>query len=240
MPLFPILYSINGILLFISILFIYEKIGPNDLVGIRVGKALWNETNWYKVHTFAGWCMLITSILTIIFLLSLQLLRKYISPEIDINPIVITVSIVGLLIGNALIPSVYSYKMPDSSNHTEKNIYDRVSFSSNFAVAIYGWISFLLIIGMLPLAFNRVEPNDSYGFRTSKTLSSEENWYKGNQFSGRVTIIACCISIISVLFMKLYLAKKISLLNNGIVYLMLFLVPQAINIIVTVWYHMKL
>jgi hypothetical protein len=116
MHLFFIQYSIHGFLLFLSILFILEKIGPNDLVGIRVGKALRNEDNWYKVHTFAGWSIFITSILTLLYLVTLQLFKRYYTPELDIQPLSVTGSVISTVIGDALIPAIYSIYMPDRSN----------------------------------------------------------------------------------------------------------------------------
>ncbi len=240
MTLFKTLYIMHGVLFFISILFIFEKIGPNGLVGVRIGKALWNEKNWYKVHKFSGWSMLITAIVTLIYLFLLQLSKKYFSPELNINFLCTIGAIISMLVGDVVIPVTYSFMMPDGDNKTEekKNIMD--FFMTSYAVLIYVWLCIILIIFVSPLAFNKVEPNNNFGFRTSKTLSSEENWYKANQFSGRATIISSCISLVCILVMKLFFGKTTSWYNNGLVYLMVFLIPQAVGFLVSILYVIKL
>ena len=240
MTLFQTFYIIHGILFFISILFIFEKIGRNDFVGIRIGKALWNEKNWYKVHKFGGWSMLITSIVTILYMFLLQMSKKYFFPELNINVLCAIGAIISTLVGDAVIPITYSFIMSDSDNKTEekKNIMD--SFMTSYAVTIYVLLCIILIMFVAPLAFNKVGPNNNYGFRISKTLSSEEIWYKANQFSGWATIISSCISLVCILFMKLFFSKTTSWYNNGLVYLMVFLIPQAISFLVSFLYILKL
>ena len=215
-----------------SILFILEKIGPNDLVGIRVGKALRNEDNWYKVHTFAGWTILITSILSLLFLITLQLLKRYYTPDLDIQPLAVTGSVISMLLGDALIPAVYSIKMPDGSNNNETT-YDRESFASKYAVLVYVWVSVILILFTAPMAFNKAEPNGSYGVKTSITRSSEENWYRINEFFGWSMIIACCVSIILVLFVKYLFIKDNKSNKNDIILFLVFLAPLVISFIVS-------
>gem|GEM_PF-538640 len=239
MTMYHMFYFIPGVFIILSILFIYEKIGPNEMVGIRVGKAVWNDENWYKVHRFAGWSWLITSVATFLYLALLYFCKSYIYPDLDVKNFYLLGFTFFFIIGYVVIPLVYNVSMPDS--HTEEETsFNFDQLKSNYIVAVYVWISVILIIGVAPMAFNKVAPNRSYGFKTSKTLSSEENWYKANQFSGRATIIASCITIGSILLMKLFLAKKISLFDNGFVYLMLLVLPQTINIIYIVLYHIKL
>lgn len=46
------------------------------------------------------------------------------------------------------------------------------------------WI-YLVVMGFtLPMALGKVKPNPFYGFRTKKSMSSEEAWYKLNKLCG--------------------------------------------------------
>ena len=47
----------------------------------------------------------------------------------------------------------------------------------------------------IPLALGLVPPNETYGFRTSLTLSSPESWYKANRVAGWITIVAMAATI---------------------------------------------
>ena len=51
------------------------------------------------------------------------------------------------------------------------------------------------IAASVPLAQGRIPPNGWYGFRTSKTLSSSELWYRANRLGGRYFIIAGLIEL---------------------------------------------
>ena len=110
---------------------------------------------------------------------------------------------------------------------------------TNFAVTVYVWLCIILVLISAPMAFKKIEPNSSYGFRTSKTLSSEENWYKANQFSGWTTITASCVTLFCLLFLK-FISKTSSRINNGLVYLMVYLVPLVISFFVSFLYLLLL
>ncbi|HRF59017.1 MAG TPA: SdpI family protein [Fimbriimonadaceae bacterium] len=56
----------------------------------------------------------------------------------------------------------------------------------------------IALIGF-PLALGRVRRNSIYGFRTSKTLSSDRAWYLGNRHSGRGMIVAGGIAMLAAL-----------------------------------------
>ena len=46
----------------------------------------------------------------------------------------------------------------------------------------------------IPLVLRLVPPNRLYGFRTRKTLSSPEIWYRANVFSGYALMIAVAVT----------------------------------------------
>jgi uncharacterized membrane protein len=48
----------------------------------------------------------------------------------------------------------------------------------------------IIAILALPTALGMIQPNRWYGLRTAKTLSSPDNWYAANRFSGWVLVAA--------------------------------------------------
>ncbi len=48
----------------------------------------------------------------------------------------------------------------------------------------------------IPMILHKVPPNVIYGFRTQKTLSDKEIWYKANEFSGKLLLLAGIIALI--------------------------------------------
>ncbi len=59
-------FMIPSIILFIlSIPLILNLIPPQKWIGIRTSKTLSDETVWYRVNRFAGWALLISSVVYI-------------------------------------------------------------------------------------------------------------------------------------------------------------------------------
>ena len=55
----------------------------------------------------------------------------------------------------------------------------------------------LLWIGIsIPLLYEKIGPNQWYGFRTRKTLSDKEIWYKANKYMGKDFVILGSIQIL--------------------------------------------
>ena len=174
-------YIIPGVFFILSILFIYGKIGPNDMVGIRIGKAVWNEENWYKVHTFSGWSMLVTSVVIYVYLAILYLFKTYIFPDLDARTLYLLGFAFFFIVGVGVIPAVYNASMPDSHTKAETS-YNFDQLKSTFAVTIYVWLCIIFIFVSVPLVLNMLEPNTSTGIRVTTTFASEENWYKAHHF----------------------------------------------------------
>ena len=59
---------------------------------------------------------------------------------------------------------------------------------------LFTGISFIGI--SIPLLYEKIKPNKWYGFRTRKTFSSEEIWYKANKYMGKDLIIFGCLMIL--------------------------------------------
>ncbi len=55
----------------------------------------------------------------------------------------------------------------------------------------------LLFIGIsIPLILGKIPPNHWYGFRTRKTLSNKETWYKANKYMGKDLAIFGCLMVL--------------------------------------------
>jgi len=52
----------------------------------------------------------------------------------------------------------------------------------------------LLFIVAVPLVFRLVPPNRIYGFRTFKTLSHPDLWYRANVFAGYALLLAAAVT----------------------------------------------
>lgn len=48
----------------------------------------------------------------------------------------------------------------------------------------------LLVALSIPMSLNMVPRNGFYGFRTPRTLASDEVWYPANSFAGKALLIA--------------------------------------------------
>jgi len=65
----------------------------------------------------------------------------------------------------------------------------------------------LVMIGIsIPLILKKIPPNMWYGFRTKKTLSDKQIWYKANKYMGKdFLMVGIAISIVS---LSLFLFTK--------------------------------
>ena len=59
-----------------------------------------------------------------------------------------------------------------------------------------GYIVPLVVLAVsVPMILGKVPPNSVYGFRTPKTLSSQDVWYPANRAAGWLMLVAAVISI---------------------------------------------
>ncbi len=78
----------------------------------------------------------------------------------------------------------------------------------------------LLVVGVvgiglaIPMLLNKVPRNDLYGFRTKRTLSSDEIWYPANRFAAKALICwgMLTVSVAIPAFWFLPLSNKAQLL----------------------------
>jgi uncharacterized membrane protein len=52
-----------------------------------------------------------------------------------------------------------------------------------------------LVLFLIPLATGRIAPNNTYGYRTPASLSSETAWYKANRIAGRAGMVVCLANV---------------------------------------------
>ncbi|MGO9056470.1 MAG: SdpI family protein [Candidatus Binataceae bacterium] len=70
--------------------------------------------------------------------------------------------------------------------------------ASGWSPTIFGSLiaGVVLIAVSIPLILKKIGPNPIYGFRTSKTLSRPEVWYKANSVAGKDLLIAGLVVIV--------------------------------------------
>ena len=97
----------------------------------------------------------------------------------------------------------------------------------------------LVIVISIPLILQKVGPNSLYGFRTTKTLSNDEMWYKANKFGGWTMAVAGLVSLVCLLLSE-YL-QRIPFTTFGSDRLgALSFVPIIVSAIVSIVYIIRL
>jgi len=97
-------------------------------------------------------------------------------------------------------------------------------------ITIFLIAGFLEIILAIPLVKEKVKRNWIYGFRTPKTLSSDEIWYKANKHTGKDLIVAGLVLVIGSLFL-LILSPYLTVVDITWIGLILIILPLIITII---------
>ena len=97
----------------------------------------------------------------------------------------------------------------------------------------------LLFIGIsIPLLYEKIGPNSCYGFRTRKTLSNEEIWYKANKYMGKGFII---LGVLQTIYNIWLFASNADIYLHGLFGNLLFLtVGVGIVILISFLYLKKL
>jgi uncharacterized membrane protein len=90
----------------------------------------------------------------------------------------------------------------------------------------------LLIIGLAtPMALGKVRPNQVYGFRTPKTMSSEAIWYQANRLAGINLVVAGAVALLDWAVMLSTLGMQRSYLPGMIVDLVLVVVSGIVSLV---------
>jgi len=106
----------------------------------------------------------------------------------------------------------------------------------NIKVILIAYVLFLgiLYIGLaIPLANGKVAPNGTYGFRTEKTLSNEDVWYKTNTYFGDMFFKAG-LSVVIISLISFFFRKKMPLWTHVILSILVPVIPVFIAVVKTV------
>jgi uncharacterized membrane protein len=92
------------------------------------------------------------------------------------------------------------------------------------------WISPVLIIALsIPMVLGKIPPNRFYGFRTRKTLSNLDVWYRANRLAGINLIIASFASLFISTLLMLLLPETIALLAGNLLLAMALMLATGIG-----------
>jgi len=99
----------------------------------------------------------------------------------------------------------------------------------SYLLLIFLIIGITEVILSIPLILEKVPRNGLYGFRTQKTQSSDEIWYKSNKFIARDLFISGLIVVIGNLIL-LFINSEMSLRNTTIIGLLTIIIPIIITL----------
>jgi uncharacterized membrane protein len=90
----------------------------------------------------------------------------------------------------------------------------------------------LVAILAIPLALGLVPPNRIYGYRTAKTLSNRELWFRINRVAGMALVAACAVAL------SIYLDRPELASGRSLTGLLVLIVPVLFALVGTaVWVH---
>jgi len=97
----------------------------------------------------------------------------------------------------------------------------------------------VLFVIALPLVLGLIPPNSLYGFRTKKTLSDGDVWYRVNRFVGIATLLA---SVAYGLAARTWPYDRLAPDNFSVwtIHLAAFAAPLVIGLGVSGWYARRL
>ena len=77
----------------------------------------------------------------------------------------------------------------------------------------------VILLASIPLALGLVPPNCAFGFRTPKTLTDDEVWFKANRLAGINLIIASLVMIAGLLALPRVFPglRDVALFNVGLI-----------------------
>ena len=97
----------------------------------------------------------------------------------------------------------------------------------------------LIILVSLPLVFGLIPKNRFYGFKTPKTLSDDQVWYRSNRYGARALIFSCLAYLL--------VAKLVPATGNGgtdfsvwLLHFAVFALPLFTAIMLTLRYVRRL
>ena len=97
----------------------------------------------------------------------------------------------------------------------------------------------LLLLAAIPLVLGLVPPNAVYGFRTFKTLTDDNVWYRSNRFGGCALLIS---SAVYFMIAKIYPTSgpKDADFSLWLLHLGAFALPLTVSVLMTFKYAGRL
>ena len=71
----------------------------------------------------------------------------------------------------------------------------------------------LIVAGCMPMILGKVKRNAWFGFRTAKTVASDEVWYPANRFAGCAIAVGAILSVVGITLLETGYADA-SILNH--------------------------
>ena len=99
---------------------------------------------------------------------------------------------------------------------------------------IFLFVGLIFIILSIPLIQERVSPNVFYGFRTEKTLSNPDLWYKVNKDFGYKMLYSGIILIVCNLIL-LSFSRSLGITAILVIDSLILLVPLIVSIFITAY-----
>jgi len=101
-----------------------------------------------------------------------------------------------------------------------------------------GFGAFFAVIA-LPLILEKIGPNPFYGFKTKKTFSNKEIWYKANKYLGK-TLLAAGLVVMVLSAVLLIIGQNFDEILITVSFSITFFVPLIISMILSFIYLGKL
>jgi uncharacterized membrane protein len=100
----------------------------------------------------------------------------------------------------------------------------------------------IMILISIPLLIKAIKPNRFYGFRTRKTLSSPEFWYKANKYAAKELIAAGMVIIMLSIFTMLafFGVGMFTAIQSVALYIMVSSIPLMFAVVRSMLYLRKL
>ena len=100
-------------------------------------------------------------------------------------------------------------------------------------------IGFVITVVCIPFLFDRIKPNQWYGFRTPKTLSNPEIWYKANKYMAKNMSIAGMV-IMGIFIILPLIKHRFDMMLGIVLFYFIIIIPILVAIIRSLLYLRKL
>ena len=101
-------------------------------------------------------------------------------------------------------------------------------------------VAAITVVISAPLASERIGPNRLYGFRTRKTLSDRDTWYKANRFAGRAGIVCGTAMALLATTLQLFVKRRLAPEAFDQTVRLAEVVPPGVLVLVLIAYHASL